>query len=90
MSKVLMDNGGLNGCLRGPQGVSAWWKETAQAHVFVLSRSFLLNYLEPNYKASKTYYYFEMSLKRSSVIFHLFPGAHSFVKGAKMLAVSSF
>ena len=54
MSKVLMDNGGLNGCLRGPQGVSAWWKETAQAHVFVLSRSFLLNYLEPNYKASKT------------------------------------
>ena len=28
--KLLMDNGGY-GCLSEPQGVSTWWKETAQA-----------------------------------------------------------
>ena len=36
-----------------PQGVSAWWKETAQTHVFVLSRSLLLNHLEP--QSSETF-----------------------------------
>ena len=30
MSKVIMDNGGFYGFLSKPQGVSAWWKETAQ------------------------------------------------------------
>ena len=35
-----------------PQVVSAWWKETAQTRVFVLSRSLLLNHLEP--QSSKT------------------------------------
>ena len=29
MSKVIMGNGGFKGCLIEPQGVSAWWKETA-------------------------------------------------------------
>ena len=42
-----MGNGGFNGFLSEPQGVSAWWKETAQTHLFVLSRSLLLNHLEP-------------------------------------------
>ena len=45
MSKV-MGNGGFYGCLIEPQGVSAWWKETAQTHVFMLSPSLLLNHLE--------------------------------------------
>ena len=30
MSKVMMGNGGFYGFLSKPQGVSAWWKETAQ------------------------------------------------------------
>ena len=30
MPKVIMGNGGFKGCLIEPQGVSAWWKETAQ------------------------------------------------------------
>ena len=33
-------------CLSEPQGVSAWWKETAET-LFVISRSLLLNHLEP-------------------------------------------
>ena len=41
------------GCLSEPQGVSAWWKETAQTHVFVLFRSLLLNHLEP--QSSETF-----------------------------------
>ena len=35
MSKSIMGNGGFYGCLIEPQGVSAWWKETAQTRVFV-------------------------------------------------------
>ena len=31
--KVIMSNGGFYGCLSGPQGVSAWWKETAQPRI---------------------------------------------------------
>ena len=30
MSKVIMGNGGFNGCLIEPQGVTAWWKEPEQ------------------------------------------------------------
>ena len=41
-----MGNGGFYGCFNEPQGVSAWWKETAQTRVFVLSHSLLLNHLE--------------------------------------------
>ena len=52
MSKVIMGNGGFYGCLFEPHGVSAWLKETAQTHVFLLSRSVLLNHLEP--QSSKT------------------------------------
>ena len=33
MLKVIMDNGGFYGCLSEPQGVSAWWKETAQTRI---------------------------------------------------------
>ena len=47
MSKVIMGNGGFYGCLSEPQGVSAWWKETAQTRVFVLSHCLLLNPLKP-------------------------------------------
>ena len=47
ISKVIMGNGGFYGCLIEPQVVSAWWKKTAQKRVFLLSRSLLLNYLEP-------------------------------------------
>ena len=43
----LTGNGGFSGCVSGRQGVSAWWKETAKTHVFVLSRSLLLNHVEP-------------------------------------------
>ena len=39
MSKVIMGNGSFYGCLIEPQGVSACWKETAQARVPLLSRS---------------------------------------------------
>ena len=52
MSKVIMGNGGFHGCLIEPQGVSAWWKQTAQKHAFPLSRSLLLNHFEP--QSSKT------------------------------------
>ena len=54
MSKVIMGNGGFYSCLSEPQGVSAWWKETAQTHVFVLTRSLLLNQPEP--KSNNSYY----------------------------------
>ena len=47
MSKVIMGNGGFYGCLSEPQGVSAWWKETAQTRVFFRSPSLLLYDLEP-------------------------------------------
>ena len=47
MSKVIMGNGGFYGCLVETQGVSAWLKETAQTRVFLLSRSVLMNHLEP-------------------------------------------
>ena len=47
MSKVIMGNGGFNGCLIEPEGVSAWWKETTQTRVFVLSLSLLMIQLEP-------------------------------------------
>ena len=53
MSKVIMGNGGFYGCLIEPQGVSAWWKETAQARVFILSPSLLLNRLEPQSSKAK-------------------------------------
>ena len=33
VSKVSMGNGGYYGCLSEPQGVSAWWKETAQTRI---------------------------------------------------------
>ena len=42
-----MGNGGFVVALVEPRGVSAWWKETAQTHVFFLSPSLLLNYLKP-------------------------------------------
>ena len=46
VSQVTMGNGGFYGCLSKPRGVWAWWKETAQTHVFVLSRFLLPNHLE--------------------------------------------
>ena len=45
-------NGDFYVCLSERQSVSAWQKETRQTHVFVLSRSLLLNHLEP--QSSKT------------------------------------
>ena len=53
MSKVIMGNGGFYGCLSEHQGVSAWWKETVQIRVFVLSLSLLLNHLEPESSKAK-------------------------------------
>ena len=53
MSKVIMGNGGFYGCLSGPQGFSAWGKKTAETHAFVLSRSLLLNRLEPESSKAK-------------------------------------
>ena len=44
MSKVIMVKCSFYGCLSEPQGVSAWWKETAQTRVFVLPPSLLLNH----------------------------------------------
>ena len=38
-----MGNGGFYSHVNESQGVSAWWKETAQTRVFVLSPSLLLN-----------------------------------------------
>ena len=52
MSKDIMGNGDFYVCLSKRQSVSARWKETGQTHVFVLSRSLLLNHLEP--QSSKT------------------------------------
>ena len=54
MSKVIMGNGVFYGCLIELQGVSAWWKETAQTRVFVLSPSLLLNRLEHQSKRRQT------------------------------------
>ena len=48
-----MGNGGFKGCLIEPQGVSAWWKETAQTRVFTLSPSLLLNHLETQSRKAK-------------------------------------
>ena len=33
ISKVIMGNGGFYGYLSEPQGVSAWWNETAQSRI---------------------------------------------------------
>ena len=33
MSKVIIGNGGFYSYLSEPQGVSAWWKETAQSRI---------------------------------------------------------
>ena len=41
MSHVIMGNGGFYGYLIESQGVSAWWKETAQTH-YIPSFSFLV------------------------------------------------
>ena len=38
-----MSNGGFYGSLSELQGVSAWWKETAQTHIRFSSHSLLLN-----------------------------------------------
>ena len=46
MSKVIMGDGGFYGCLSKPQGVSAWWKETAQTRIRFFS-SLPLNRLKP-------------------------------------------
>ena len=51
-----MGNGGFYGCLSNLTmflRVSAWWKESAQTRVFVLSRSLLLNHLEPQSNKAK-------------------------------------
>ena len=53
MSKVIMGNGGFYGSLIEPQGVLAWWEETAQTRVFRLSRFLLLNHLETQSSKSK-------------------------------------
>ena len=42
-----MGNGSFYSGLSEPQGVSAWWNETVQTQVFLLSLSLLLNHLEP-------------------------------------------
>ena len=52
MSKVIMGKSGFYGCLIRPKGFTAWWKKTTQTRIFLLSRSLLLNYLEP--QSSKT------------------------------------
>ena len=51
--KVVMGNGSFYGCLSELQSVSAWWKETAQTHVFLLCPSLLLNHLEPQTSKAK-------------------------------------
>ena len=53
MTKVIMGNGGFCVCLSEFQGVSPWWKETAQTRVFILSRSLLLSRLEPQSSKAK-------------------------------------
>ena len=49
MSKVIMGNGGFYGCLSKPQGVSAWWKETAQTRL----RFFSFLVAEPPWTSKK-------------------------------------
>ena len=46
MSKVIMGSGGFYGCLSEHQGVSAWWKETAQTRISS-SPCLLLNHVNP-------------------------------------------
>ena len=41
------------GYLSEPQGVSVWWKETAQTHVFVLSRSLSIIFIGPQMRFIK-------------------------------------
>ena len=53
MLKVIMGNDDFYGCLIEPQGVSMWWKETAETQVFVVSRSLVLNHLEPQSSKAK-------------------------------------
>ena len=53
MSKIILGNGDFYGCLIKPQAVSAWWKETAQTHAFLLSRFLLLNRLETQSSKAK-------------------------------------
>ena len=53
MSKVIMSNGGFNGRLSEPPGVSAWWNDTAQTHLFMLSPSLFLSQLEPESSKAK-------------------------------------
>ena len=53
MSKVVLGNSGYYGCLNEPHGVSAQWKKTEQTHVVVLSRSLMLNHLEPHLSKAK-------------------------------------
>ena len=47
MPKDILGDGGFYGCLSKPQVVSAWWKETAQTRVVVLSPALLLNHPKP-------------------------------------------
>ena len=54
VSQVIMGNCHFYGCLSEPQGVSAWWKETAQTHLFVLSLPLLLSHLS-NMAGSEIY-----------------------------------
>ena len=49
----IMGNGDFYGDLSEPQGVSAWWKETAQTRTFVLFLSLLLSHLEPQSNKAK-------------------------------------
>lgn len=45
----MLGNGGFYGSLSEPQGISAWWKETAETgtvYIF-LSCSLLLSHLKP-------------------------------------------
>ena len=46
-TEAITGNGGFYDCLSEHRAVSAWWKEPAQTHVFVLSRSLMLNHIEP-------------------------------------------
>ena len=54
MSKVITGNGGFKGCLLELQGVSAWWKETAQTRVVLHSRSLLPNHFTPRSSKEQT------------------------------------
>ena len=87
MPKVIMRNGGFYGCLRELQGVSAWWKETARTHVFVLSLSLLLNHLEP--QASKTTLTAHNANRHCRVRFYTSCGT-SFVEWAVYISWATF